>query len=372
MFVLGKSTLLPPLLIAEGYEKVIVTQPRRLPCNMISERVNSIIYSDLSGWAVSGAEANVNAKIVFVTDGLFKERLLNDTNFITEQTKLDKPVVIFIDEVHERSVNIDLCLALLARLLTEKPQLGSKIKVIISSATLDESVPTLFRNIPNLNFDEFQLPMGTLYPVTKHQRLDANILDLVRELYSQLEGDEQILCFVNSTSDVHQYCELLAHITNKAIRAYPLIQAQTSKYQQEILTKRKIFFSTTVAETSLTFRSLRFVLDTGMRNTPVYDFVTKTTILKEMPASASTIKQRQGRLGRTKPGDYFALYDYRMIDQEYPIPQICQSELTTIDFSLRKSPLKIGLNGMKKYLPNQPEQRAIDLALDQQRKLRKF
>jgi HrpA-like RNA helicase len=28
----GKSTVIPPYLIGLGYEKVVVTQPRRLPC----------------------------------------------------------------------------------------------------------------------------------------------------------------------------------------------------------------------------------------------------------------------------------------------------------------------------------------------------
>ena len=147
----GKSTLLPALLIAEGYDKVIVTQPRRLPCKLISKRVNETMTIDtnhhaekLAGWAVSGAERNPQAKILYLTDGLLKERLLYDENFITNNTQLNKSIVFFIDEVHERSVNIDLCLALLARLLTIKPELKSKIKIIISSATLDSSVPTSF------------------------------------------------------------------------------------------------------------------------------------------------------------------------------------------------------------------------------------
>lgn len=28
----GKSTVIPPYLIGKGYKKVVVTQPRRLPC----------------------------------------------------------------------------------------------------------------------------------------------------------------------------------------------------------------------------------------------------------------------------------------------------------------------------------------------------
>jgi hypothetical protein len=90
-FFSGKSSLLPALLIAEGYGKVIVTQPRRLPCTSICKRVNETMTTNkdefkLAGWAVSGDERDVKAPILYLTDGLLKERLLHDENLITNQT----------------------------------------------------------------------------------------------------------------------------------------------------------------------------------------------------------------------------------------------------------------------------------------------
>ena len=35
----GKSTILPPFLVGMGFKKVVVTQPRRLPCFMIYKRI---------------------------------------------------------------------------------------------------------------------------------------------------------------------------------------------------------------------------------------------------------------------------------------------------------------------------------------------
>lgn len=35
----GKSTVLPPFMVALGYSRVIVTQPRRLPCRAIYNRI---------------------------------------------------------------------------------------------------------------------------------------------------------------------------------------------------------------------------------------------------------------------------------------------------------------------------------------------
>ncbi|CAM4754601.1 unnamed protein product [Rotaria magnacalcarata] len=373
----GKSTLLPGLLAAEGYDKIIVTQPRRLPCMLISERVNTTMTmvndpnsQQLAGWAVAGAENNQNAKVIYLTDGLLKERLLHDENFITKDTHLNRSIVFFIDEVHERSVNIDHCLALLARILTLHPDLKSKIKLIISSATLDTSVPKLFRQIPQITFAAFEMPlMGTIYPVTKVARPNENILNIVQELYQDRRRYDQILCFVSSVKEVNECVTLLKKITGGAITAYPLVQSQQASVQQEYIEMGSVFFSTTVAETSLTFPQLKFVIDTGMINVPVYDPQSKRTVLKVGRAAESTIKQRLGRLGRTQPGTYYSLYNFKVEDQRYPIPQICQSDLMNIEFSLRKSPLHKGLEYMKNFLPDKPPQSSIDHTVQELRNL---
>ena len=376
---------MPALLVAEGYGKILVTQPRRLPCNLISDRVNSMVNDEISGWAVSGTEKRVHAPILYVTDGLLKERLLNDENLITQNTSVNRSIIFFIDEVHERSVNIDLCLGLFARLLTLNPNLQTKMKVIISSATLDTSVPKLFKNIPRCSFSEFNLTaLSTLFPVTSHCAPDKNVLDLVQELYSKRSRHDQILCFVNSTQEVYANCELLKHITKGAIVAYPLVQSQSSRDQEKFIEQGTVFFSTTVAETSLTFPSLTYVIDTGVLNMPKYDLKNERTELEESKAAESTTKQRRGRLGRTKPGEYYALYDYKpglleMIvssyqfhlpsliwflfageQRKYPVPQICQCELTLTEFALRRSRTKTNLNEFKTYLPDKPDQAYID------------
>ncbi|CAF3704214.1 unnamed protein product [Rotaria sp. Silwood1] len=369
----GKSTLLPVLLVAEGYDKVIVTQPRRLPCQLICKRVNETMADEsgptkdpLAGWAVSGTEKNPNANILYLTDGLLKERLLYDSNLISINTKFNKSVVFFVDEVHERSVNIDLCLALLARLLSIQPELKTKMKVIISSATLDASVPTLFRNIPQVGLAEFKMPqMGTLHTVTKIARPNENALDIVQELCKKRKRHDQILCFVSSVAEVNQSCKLINQISRETIVAYPLIQSQHPNIQQYNIEHGTVFFSTTVAETSLTFPCLKYVVDTGMINVPVYDFDSKRTVLKEVRAAESTIKQRLGRLGRTQPGEYYSLYDFKVDDVRYPVPQICQSDLMNIEFSLRKSPLKKGFTYMKSFLPDKPSQKAINTTIEQ-------
>ena len=373
----GKSTLLPALLMAEGYDKVIVTQPRRLPCQLICKRVNETMKIDtgtpareLAGWEVSGAKYNSRAKVRYWTDGLLKECLLYNEKFITDLTNGDSSVVFFIDEVHERSVNIDICLALLAQLLYEKPYLKAKIKIIISSATLDSKVPDLFRQHFKGAVTEFRMPkMGTRFPVETIPRPNENIITVVLEICKKRRQADQILCFVSSERETSQCCSIITEMSRGTVTAYPLVQTQHPNVQQEYIDTGSLFFSTTVAETSLTFPSLKYVVDTGMINIPVYDIKSRRTILREMRAAQSTLTQRLGRLGRTQPGEYYSLYNFEPSKVPYPEPQICQSDLINFEFSIRKSSINQGFSYLKTFLPEPPSTELIDAAIQQLQEL---
>lgn len=357
----GKSTLLPPLLVANGYDKILITQPRRLPCTLLSQRVNSSMDSSrLSGWTVSGACSRnaFCASILYLTDGLLKEYLLRRERYLIHQAKVSKQgIVLFIDEVHERSINIDLCLTLLARFLEKNPSIHAKFKIIISSATLDPSVAQIFGSF---KLHEIKLKTSELHHIETKPSCTEHIIDLVSRLHQKLDLNEQILCFVKSTQEVMQLINLLKLVKN--LPAFPLIQSQPSSEQQRLIESKHIFFSTTVAETSLTFPSLKYVIDTGLIHMPVYDPSKNVTELSELNAAESTIKQRQGRLGRTRSGEYYPLYTFNPSDKKFPVSQICQTELVHIEFSLRKSPLKCGLDHLKQWMPNPPDQKAIDAA----------
>jgi len=55
--------------------------------------------------------------------------------------------------------------------------------------------------------------------------------------------------------------------------------------------------------------------------------------------------------------------------RKYPKPQICQSELVNIEFTLRKSRLRTSLVDFKQYLPDKPDQEYIDDAIKQLQRL---
>ncbi|CAF1258217.1 unnamed protein product, partial [Didymodactylos carnosus] len=68
-------------------------------------------------------------------------------------------------------------------------------------------------------------------------------------------------------------------------------------------------------------------------------------------------------LARTCDGVYYAYYQTVNNRPVYPKPQICQSNLTDVEFSLRKSPFEDGLHSFKQYLPDAPEKEYLDSAV---------
>jgi HrpA-like RNA helicase len=103
----GKSTVIPPYLVGIGYEKVVVTQPRRLPCRQLVKRVNAV-FDNISGYEIADEKQYPDRPLIYKTDGLLKMETLFDFKIF------DQIDVLVIDEIHERSANIDILLLLLS------------------------------------------------------------------------------------------------------------------------------------------------------------------------------------------------------------------------------------------------------------------
>jgi ATP-dependent RNA helicase DHR2 len=73
----GKSTVIPPYLIGLGYQKIIVTQPRRFPCHQIYKRVSDVFGCGICGYEVADGGEDKNNGLIYMTDGLLKMRALH-------------------------------------------------------------------------------------------------------------------------------------------------------------------------------------------------------------------------------------------------------------------------------------------------------
>ncbi|KAL6805286.1 P-loop containing nucleoside triphosphate hydrolase protein [Trichoderma sp. SZMC 28012] len=173
----GKTTQVPQFLYEAGYGSpdsptpglIGVTQPRRVAAVSMSKRVADELGDHSSAVAYQiRFEGNVDAKtaIKFMTDGVLLREVAQDLT-------LRKYSAIVIDEAHERSVNTDILIGMLSRVIKLRTELSQEdptikpLKLIIMSATLrieDMTMnPSLFSTPPPVVEVE-----GRQHPVTIH------------------------------------------------------------------------------------------------------------------------------------------------------------------------------------------------------------
>lgn len=135
----GKTTQLPQFVLESAFEaargslvNIICTQPRRVSAIGVATRVANERLEDIEkkvgivGYAIRGEKrASHRTKLLFATTGVLLRRLA------TSDPDLLGVSHLFVDEVHERSVEIDLLLLELRKILAR----NKEIKIILMSAT---------------------------------------------------------------------------------------------------------------------------------------------------------------------------------------------------------------------------------------------
>lgn len=173
----GKTTQVPQFLFEAGYGSsnsptpgmIGVTQPRRVAAVSMAKRVAEEMGDQGKKVAYQIRFEGTTSKdtaIKFMTDGVLLREVAQDI-------ALRKYSAIIIDEAHERSVNTDILVGMLSRVvkLREEMSLEDKkitpLKLIIMSATLRvtdfTANKTLFAQPPRILQAE-----GRQYPVTQH------------------------------------------------------------------------------------------------------------------------------------------------------------------------------------------------------------
>lgn len=193
----GKTTQVPQFLYEAGFGNpqspmpgmIGVTQPRRVAAVSMAKRVSD----ELGGAATTVSyqirfESSITNKtaIKFMTDGILIREIANDFALL-------KYSAIIIDEAHERSVNTDILIGMVSRIVDLRASMSKEdpkitaLKLVIMSATLRISDfmdnPNLFRNgAPPLLKAE-----GRQYPVSIHfaRRTERDYLEEVFQKVSR-------------------------------------------------------------------------------------------------------------------------------------------------------------------------------------------
>ena len=178
----GKTTQVPQMLFENGYSSHIgstsltsssepskgiigITQPRRVAATSVAARVKHEVGPEFGKKVAHqvryDSSVSRDTAIKFMTDGILLREIQQD--FI-----LSKYAVIVLDEAHERSLNTDLLIAFLARIVPLRAELSREapdkyypLKLIIMSATLSHGVDSFLQN------EKLWKPLGGPPPVVE-------------------------------------------------------------------------------------------------------------------------------------------------------------------------------------------------------------
>ena len=161
----GKTTQIPQFLFESGYGRhgmIGVTQPRRVAAVSMAQRIRQELCSQAQvGYQIRfDSRVSKDTNIKLMTDGVLLKEMSSDL-------LLSKYSSIVVDEAHERSVNTDILIGLLSRVVGLRRKRGEPLKLVVMSATLRvsdfaENGQLFINNPPIVNVESRQ------FPVTNH------------------------------------------------------------------------------------------------------------------------------------------------------------------------------------------------------------
>lgn len=378
----GKSTYIP-LLLNDRKSKIAIIEPRRIAVTSLYTTL-SAVTKDIGYKMRFNKKIKKFDKLIIYTDGAFLNDGINqDFDYI------------IVDEVHERSVRIDVILCLLKH---------SKTKVLLMSATVDTSKLQKYFNANVFEIQGESFPVKINYtnqPVSDyilesynviksiiHNKKDEkDILKVDRENINELDwldkpvtntkkitkvkthinqsytDQKDILVFLTGEEDINDLEKLLRKLLG--IKIYKIYSNLNDEDQTRIYERsevRKVILSTNICETSLTIPGIKYVIDCGLAKNKIYDGINYFGIV---PISKESADQRKGRCNRIGPGICYRLYtedtynkldnllpEIMIADISKPILQLIEKNFNIFKFKFLDYPTQINLKRSLLFLRN--------------------
>ena len=393
----GKSTQIPQYLAQiychnsgpdSNQLMVGITEPRRVAAVTLATRVaqeSDCTLGQYVGYSIRFEDCvdKEKTRIKFMTEGILINELMSDP-------LLSKYCAIVVDEAHERTVNTDILLSLLKKIIRKRPDL----KLVISSATIDVDVMKEYFN-SNQSSDRSKdtsaviviegrtHPVDIFYceqPIADYVKESVNTVIKIHERYQFgdilvfLTGLEEVESAISTLKDYARSLRERPDNTVKKMFVLPMYASLPSADQMKVFetfpkSVRKVVVATNIAETSITINNISFIVDSGFVKMRFYNPKTSTDALAVVAVSQASAQQRAGRAGRQRPGNAFRLYtevDFEKLSP-FTVPEIQRSCLASVILQLKA----LGINNIAKFdfISEPPEQhvvRALDLlyALD--------
>ena len=324
----GKTTCVPLALLEAApmnQGRILMLEPRRLAARAAATRMASLIGEKVGrtvGYRTR-LESAVSAatRIEVVTTGLLVRRLLGDPG-------LEGVSAVILDEIHERSLEADLALALC---LDAQAMLRPELRLLAMSATLDGARLSAIMAAPIVESAGRMHPVEIRHAVRdlkEARELPEAMARAIRAALAEAPGD--ILAFLPGMGEIRRTEAALEGLDAAVLPLHGDLPTTAQDLALRPADGRRVVLATAIAETSLTVPGVRIVIDGGFRRAPRFDPASGLTRLATERVSRAAADQRAGRAGREAPGLAVRLWTSAAQRglRPYDRPEILEAELS--------------------------------------------
>ncbi|WP_205478451.1 ATP-dependent helicase HrpB [Sphingomonas arenae] len=328
----GKTTLVAPALLDERWcdGQVLLLVPRRLAARAAAEFM-AAERGEAPGATIGyqtrlDSRVGKDTRVIAMTHGVYLSRLEKDP-------ELSGVSAVLFDEVHERSLDNDLALALT---LDAADGLRPDLRLVAMSATLDgEWFGRLLGDPPRIESEGKSYPLKLCHigrdPAS---RIEPQVAAACRRALGEHTGS--LLAFLPGVAEIERTAEALGALPPD-VRLHRLHGGIDPRAQRAALASpppgtRKLVLATSIAETSVTLQDVRIVVDSGLARRPRYDRGAGLTRLVTERASRAAVTQRAGRAARQAPGVAIRLWEVAANASLPPHepPEILEADLSSL------------------------------------------
>ena len=310
----GKTTRIPPALVGAG--RVILLQPRRVAARATARRM-----ADERGWTIGGEVGwhirferrfGPSTRLVVATEGVL-------TGLMQADPLLSDFRTVVLDEFHERSLHVDLALALARQAWLARDDL----RIVVMSATIDAGpIAEYLGGCPHIHVPGRQHPLAIEYAPGEQ---------VPDRAWIEAAAGGSVLAFLPGAGEIRRAQEQLAAPAAAAgIGVVPLHGSLEGAAQDEALrpsARPRIVLATNIAETTLTVPDVSVVVDGGLQKTARYDADRGIDSLETERIPRDAADQRAGRAARLAPGRAVRLWDPRDRLRPAREPEIARVDL---------------------------------------------
>jgi len=338
----GKTCLVAPALVNAPWlagKKILMLEPRRLAARaaaaFMAEQADDRVGETIGYRVRFASRVSPRTRIEVVTGGVL-------IRLLQEDPALEGVGLIIFDEFHERSLDMDLALALC---LDVREGLREDLRLLFMSATMAvDPLATLLGDPPLIRARGRSYPVEIRHLAPRREQdtsrpgdIAANCARAVRLALTEHRGD--ILVFVPGRGEIRRCRRILEQepcLPGSAPHILELHAGLDLSAQQEVLRSRapgrRVILSTTIAETSLTIEGISVVVDSGWKRTSRFQPGRGLSGLVTVRVSRAAARQRAGRAGRLGPGVCYRLW-HRGVHASLPehdSPEISQADLAPL------------------------------------------